>query len=72
MCGRRLAVKHFLASRRLRVGCSHVYGLLVQPFTTAGPDVVREEGPDQLTGLDTRDDYKGSPASTTDRSTSCH
>jgi len=42
MCGRRLAVKHFLASRRLRVGCSHVYGLLVQPFTTAGPDVVRE------------------------------
>ena len=24
-----------------------------------------------MTGLDTRDDYKGSPASTTDRSTSC-
>ena len=26
----------------IAVGCSHVYGLLVQPFTTAGPDVVRE------------------------------
>ena len=33
MCGRRLAVKHFiLAWRRLRSGCSHVSGLLVQPF----------------------------------------
>ena len=33
---------------------SHVSGLLVQPlFTTAGPDVVREVGPDQLHGLDT-------------------
>src|SRR6516225_10681029 len=42
----------------IAVGCSHVSGLLVQPFfTTAGPDVVREVGPDQLHGLDTRD-YK--------------
>ena len=31
---------------------SHVSGLLVQPlFTTAGPDVVREVGPDQTHGL---------------------
>jgi hypothetical protein len=37
MCGRRLAVKHFLAWR------GHVSGLLVQPFfMTAGPDVVRK------------------------------
>jgi hypothetical protein len=29
----------------IAVGCSHVSGLLVQPFfTTAGPDVVREGG----------------------------
>src|SRR5262245_48277480 len=32
---------------------SHVSGLLVQPlFTTAGPDVIREVGPDQGHGLD--------------------
>jgi len=43
----------------------------MQPFfTTAGPDVVREVGPDQIHGLDTI--WEGSPASTTDRSTSCH
>src|SRR5215471_8270334 len=42
----------------MAVGCSHVSGLLVQPlFTTAGPDVVREVGPDHIHGLDTRD-YK--------------
>jgi hypothetical protein len=42
----------------IAVGCSHVSGLLVQPlFTTAGPDVVREVGPDHIHGLDTRD-YK--------------
>src|SRR5215471_20871570 len=35
---------------------SHVSALLVQPFfTTASPDVLREVGPDQLHGLDTRD-----------------
>src|SRR5215467_993642 len=57
----------------IAVGCSHVSGLLVPPFfTTAGPDVVREVGPDHLHGLDTRDPNEGSPASTTDRSTSCH
>ena len=32
---------------------SHVSGLSVQPFfTTAGPDVVREVGPDHFHGLD--------------------
>jgi hypothetical protein len=37
----------------IAVGCSHVSGLLMQPFsTTAGPDVVREVGPDQFHGLD--------------------
>jgi hypothetical protein len=37
----------------IAVGCGHVSGLLVQPFfTTAGPDVVREVGPDQRHGLD--------------------
>jgi hypothetical protein len=37
----------------IAVGCSHVSGLLLQPFfTTAGPDVVREVGPDQILGLD--------------------
>jgi hypothetical protein len=41
-------------------------------LTTAGPDVVREAGPDQMLGLDTRDHTEGSPTSTTDRSTSCH
>ena len=41
-------------------------------LTTAGPDVVREAGPDQILGLDTRDPKKGSPASTIDRSPSCH
>src|SRR5215467_13683397 len=57
----------------IAVGCSHVSGLLVPPFfTTAGPDVVREVGPDHLHGLDTRDPNEGSPASTTDRSTSHH
>ena len=40
----------------IAVGCSHVSGLLVQPFfTTAGPDVVREVGPNHVHGLDTRD-----------------
>jgi hypothetical protein len=34
-------------------GRVHVSGLLVQQFfTTAGPDVVREVGPDQRHGLD--------------------
>src|SRR5262245_61724254 len=33
MCGRRLAVKHFLAWWRFAVGCGHVSGLLVQPFS---------------------------------------
>ena len=57
----------------IAVGCCHVSGLLVQSLlTTAGPDVVREMGPDQVHGLDTRDPKEGSPASTTDRSTSCH
>jgi hypothetical protein len=56
MCGRRLAVKHYVWHATIAVGCSHVSGLLVQPlFTTAGPDVVREVGPDQVHGLDTRD-----------------
>jgi hypothetical protein len=41
-------------------------------LTAAGPDVVREAGPDQMLGLDTRDHTEGSPTSTTDRSTSCH
>jgi hypothetical protein len=46
---------------------------LVQPFfTTAGADVVREVGADHTHGLDTRDPKEGSPASTTDRSTSHH
>ena len=46
----------------IAVGCSHVSGLLVQPFfTTAGPDVVREVGPDQFHGLDTRDPKKVFP-----------
>jgi hypothetical protein len=46
----------------IAVGCSHVSGLLVQPFfTTAGPDVVREVGPDQEHGLDTRDPKKVLP-----------
>src|SRR5262249_29994517 len=41
---------------------SHVSGLLVQPFfTTAGPDVVREVGPDHFHGLDTRDNKKVLP-----------
>ena len=49
MCGRRLAVKHFIYMATIAVGCSHVSGLLVQPFfTTAGPDVIREAGPDQF------------------------
>src|SRR5262252_9076340 len=46
----------------MAVGCSHVSGLLVQPlFTTAGPDVVREVGPDHIHGLDTRDPKKVLP-----------
>jgi len=46
----------------LRSGCGHVSGLLVQPFfTTAGPDVVREVGPDHFHGLDTRDNKKVLP-----------
>src|SRR5215813_10466950 len=37
----------------IAVGCNHVSGLLGQPFfTTAGPDVVGELGPDQVHGLD--------------------
>jgi hypothetical protein len=41
----------------------HVSGLLVQPFfTTAGPDVVREVGPDQIHGLDTHDPKKVFPS----------
>src|ERR1700736_993516 len=51
-----------LAWRLIAIGCSHVSGLLVQPFfTTAGPDVVREVGPDQGHGLDTRDPKKVLP-----------
>jgi hypothetical protein len=51
-----------LAWGRLRSGCSHVSGLLVQPFSTAaGLDVVREAGPDQGCGLDTRDRWKVLP-----------
>jgi hypothetical protein len=35
----------------IAVGCSHVSGPLVQPFfTTAGPDVVREVGPNRTWG----------------------
>jgi len=46
----------------IAVGCGHVSGLLVQLFfTTAGPDVVREVGPDQRLGLDTRDPKKVLP-----------
>src|SRR5215475_14106094 len=46
----------------IAVGCSHVCGLLVQPlFTTAGPDVVREVGPDHEHELDTRDPKKVFP-----------
>src|SRR5215510_13033678 len=46
----------------IAVGCGHVSGLLVQPlFTTAGPDVVREVGPDQIRGLDARDPKKVFP-----------
>jgi len=46
----------------IAVGCGHVSGLLVQPFfTTAGPDVVREVGPDQFHGLDARDPKKVLP-----------
>src|SRR5262245_61689165 len=46
----------------IAVGCSHVSGLLVQPlFTTAGPDVVREVGPNHEDGLDTRDPRRFSP-----------
>src|SRR5215510_6911450 len=53
--------------------CSHVSGLFgAAILTTAGPDVVREVGPDQLVVLDTRNPIEGSTPSTTDRSTSCH
>ena len=46
----------------IAVGCSHVSGLLMQPlFTTAGPDVVREVGPDHFHGLDARDPKKVLP-----------
>ena len=46
----------------IAVGCSRVFGLLVQPFfTTAGPDVVREVGPDQFHGLSGRDPKKVLP-----------
>jgi len=38
----------------IAVGCSHVSGLLVQPFfTPAGPDVVRVVGPNRVHGVDT-------------------
>ena len=57
----------------IAVECGHVSGLFgAAILTTAGPDVVREAGPDQILGLDTRDPTEGSPASTTDRSPSCH
>src|SRR5262245_38991104 len=53
-CGQALS-----GATTIAVGCSHVSDLLVQPFfTTAGPDVVREAGPDQRHGLDTRDPKK--------------
>src|SRR5262252_9563420 len=62
MCGRRLAVKHYVWHGDDCGRGSHVSGLLVQPlFTTAGPDVIREVGPDQLHGLDTRDPKKVFP-----------
>src|SRR5215468_7398246 len=62
MCGRRLAVKHYVWHGDDCGRGSHVSGLLVQPlFTTAGPDVVREVGPDQGHGLDTRDPKKVFP-----------
>src|SRR5215467_9163218 len=62
MCGRRLAVKHYVWHGDDCGRGSHVSGLLVQPlFTTAGPDVVREAGPDQGHGLDTRDPKKVFP-----------
>ena len=57
----------------IAVECGHVSGLFdAAILTTAGPDVVREAGPDQFVGLDTRDPTEGSPASTTDRTPSCH
>src|SRR5262245_18247606 len=56
-CGQALS-----GATTIAVGCSHVSGLLVQPFfTTAGPDVVREVGPDQFHGLDARDPKKVLP-----------
>jgi len=43
-----------LGTATIAVGCSHVSGLLVQPFfTTAGPDMVREVGPNHVHGVDT-------------------
>src|SRR5215510_10058439 len=46
----------------MTIAGSHVSGLLMQPFfTTVGLVVVREVGPDQGHGLDTRDPKKVLP-----------
>ena len=67
-CGQAL-----FGSATIAVECGHVSGLFgAAILTTAGLDVVREAGPDQVLGLDTRDPTEGSPAPTTDRSPSCH
>jgi hypothetical protein len=70
MCGRRLAVKHYVwhgdDCGRV-VSCVWPVGAAI--CTAAGPDVIREAGPNYLPGIDTRDPRW--PTSTTDRSTSC-
>src|SRR4029077_10796995 len=72
MCGRH-PLRQALSWRGDDCGRVHVSGLFgAAILTTAGPDVVREVGPAQLVGLDTRNLIEGSPTSTTDRSTSCH
>jgi len=54
----------------IAVGSVWPFGAAI--LTAAGPDVVREAGPDHERGLDTPDPKEGSFASTTGRSTDRH
>src|SRR5262249_46515853 len=62
MCGRRLAVKHYVWQGD---DCgpvqSCVWPVGAAILTAAGPDVIREPSPDHIHGLDTRDPKKVFP-----------
>jgi hypothetical protein len=52
MYGRPLRCKVYGGAGRARVGCVHVYGLLLRPMImTAGPDGVRGSRPHQRVAL---------------------